>query len=154
MKKKLIGLLMVAALTVCTAMPVMAAPIDDSTSHTETVEVIATLTTGYIVSLPARIQLVGNNNVFEADYDVQVSGNLPAENYVEVKPADSFQLKDVTTPTKTVDANVTQNVIKWSSGNDVFGAVKLGTKTQGHISATIDADGTYKGDFVFTYQKK
>ncbi len=154
MKKKLIGLLMVAALTVCTAMPVMAAPIDDNNVHNETVEVTATLTTGYVVSLPARIQLVGNNNVFEADYDVQVSGNLPAENYVEVTPASTFELVEIDDSSKKATTTVTQKVTKWSSGNSVFGAVKLGTKTQGHISAEIAVDGTYRGNFAFTYQKK
>ena len=153
MKKKLMSAVLALALTVCMAMPVVAAPINDADSHDQTVEVTATLETGYVVSLPARIQLVGNNNVFEADYDVQVSGNLPKTEYVEVTPASTFDLVNIADSTKKAPTTVTQKVTKWSSGNSVFGAVKLGTKTQGHISAEIKDDGTYKGDFAFTYQK-
>lgn len=151
MKKKLMSAVLALALTVCMAMPVVAAPLTDTDPHTQKVEVTADLTTGYVVSLPARIALVGNNHEFSADYDVKVSGNLGEDDYVEVKPANTFQLTD---GSNEVTATVKQDVTKWSSGGKVPGAAQFGTDAKGHISAKITVDGSYKGDFAFTYQKK
>ena len=156
--KKFLSVLMVIALSVFMAMPVMAEDTDTITSteaSSQGVKVTATLESNYVVHLPAAFLLdpVPNSNDFQNTYAVKVTGNLAHGSYVSVEPNAEFKLKDKDSDTE-VTAAVEQTIVKWAQADDssVTDCAALDEEVTGTVTTTIIKDGVYEGQCIFTYQ--
>lgn len=175
--KKLVSVLLVSAMTILMAMPVMAAPTTvggegNATTGAQDATVQVTTTdpdnpansrNKYVVELPATIVLATDDGVhYSQTFSALVKGRIDTGKYVELVTKDaggSFTLTG-TTASNTANGTATLTKTKWiKAGDTTFtgdaAATPLGTAvTDNHIDVTIEADDDYTGNLVFTYSLK
>ena len=174
MSKKITALFLVAAMTVCMAMPVFAGVTDwntpttsnDESTHTSVCEVTADINYAYYVSMPATLALEPSTgaNEFKAEYQVKAKsmGNLTDTKNIKIAPeswasetkTSSVTLTEVTDSFKTVSATISQPKVLFGKNNTAT-IQKVGTDKfytiDGTVTATITDQGSYAGNFNFVY---
>lgn len=149
LKTKFFKLLTTAAIVATMAVPVMA---EGETSNVNSYtaagtgesKVTYTQESAFTVTIPKNIALQSDK---QASYEVSVIGDIQGNQKVEVKPAESFMLKDSHGKTD-VTATVTQS--KTSFASDEIKDSEHPAKTTGTISAPGLTSGDWSGQLNFT----
>lgn len=161
-KNKILTAVMAGTMMMGSVLPVCAATTDyDPISQTEVgedgtsrdTEVLYTRASSYSVVIPKRIVLDATSK--DSDYAVRVYGDISSDKKVTVAPQDvltdidgiNFYMKDQATKgTKKADvqANVTQDVVDWTSAE-----VTADTSKNGNVAAPTITAGNWKGTFNF-----
>lgn len=164
-KNKILTAVMAGTMMMGSVLPVCAATTDyDPISQTEVgesgtsrdTEVLYELGSTFSVVIPKRIVLDATSK--DSDYAVRVYGDISSDKKVTVAPQDAlngekdpaginFYMKDQATKgTKKADvqANVTQDVVDWTSAE-----VTADTSKNGNVAAPTITAGSWKGTFNF-----
>lgn len=161
-KNKILTAVMAGTMMMGSVLPVCAATTDyDPISQTEVgesgtsrdTEVLYDLGSTFSVVIPKRIVLDATSK--DSDYAVRVYGDISSDKKVTVAPQDAltdieginFYMKDqATIGTKKADvqANVTQDVVDWTSAE-----VTADTSKDGNVAAPTITAGSWKGTFNF-----
>ena len=161
-KNKILTAVMAGTMMMGSVLPVCAATTDyDPISQTEVgeagtsrdTEVLYDLGSTFSVVIPKRIILDATSK--DSDYAVRVYGDISSDKKVTVAPQDAltdieginFHMKDqATIGTKKADvqANVTQDVVDWTSAE-----VTADTSKDGNVAAPTITAGSWKGTFNF-----
>lgn len=161
-KNKILTAVMAGTMMMGSVFPVCAATTDyDPISQTEVgesgtsrdTEVLYELGSTFSVVIPKRIVLDAVSK--DSDYAVRVYGDISSDKKVTVAPQDAldtvdginFYMKDQATKgTKKADvqANVTQDVVDWTSAE-----VTADTSKDGNVAAPTITAGSWKGTFNF-----
>ena len=137
-----------AASTVTNYQPISQEEIGEKGTSRET-EVEYKQASTFSVTIPKKIVL-GEEK--EADYNVNVKGDISSDNQVKVAPISKFDMVDigtVGTRKANVEATVTQNDTIWSSAEVCNKTDKEGTDKTGNVSALGLTSGTWQGTFTF-----
>lgn len=160
-KNKILTAVMAGTMMMGSVLPVCAAePVADSQTFTheqiagaKETEVLYNLGSTFSVVIPKRIVLDATSK--DSDYAVRVYGDISSDKKVTVAPQDAltdieginFYMKDQATKgTKKADvqANVTQDVVDWTSAE-----VTADTSKNGNVEAPTITAGSWKGTFNF-----
>lgn len=154
-KNKFMTAIMAGAMMVGSALPVFAEEAEQTVGQTEAdtgatreTEVLYSQASAYTVIIPKTIILDGETK--DADYAVNVKGDISSDKQVQVAPETSFQMKDQAAASikKTdVDAAVVQDETVRSSAEVC--AAETGTTKNGNVSAPGITAGSWKGTFTF-----
>lgn len=174
MSKKITALFLVAAMTVCMAMPVFAGVTDWNTPtttdsegmKTSECEVTADIHYAYYVSMPATLALEPGTavNEYVCDYQVKAKADATvlADKNIKIAPPElqgtapdqyNLELHD-STFTHTAKGLISQAKVLF--GTTPSGTVEKVDNTKwaaidGTVKVTIADQGTYTGNFDFTY---
>ncbi len=171
--KKLVSVLLVSAMTILMAMPVMA---EDQTVNSETGSAEVTVKTDtdgpgslnkYVVVLPATVTLATDNGTaYSQTFNINVKGRLEQDKYVELsvgKTAGSndgkFTLTGNDTASTTVEGTVTLDggaIWARSDATGISGSHNnLNVEKTGNlVAANITKDADYTGQLYFTFALK
>lgn len=161
-KNKILTAVMAGTMMMGSVLPVCAATTDyDPISQTEVgeagtsrdTEVLYDLGSTFSVVIPKRIILDATSK--DSDYAVRVYGDISSDKKVTVAPQDAltdieginFHMKDqaaIGTKKADVQANVTQDVVDWTSAE-----VTADTSKGGNVAAPTITAGSWKGTFNF-----
>lgn len=119
-------------------------------------EVLYSQASNYSVLIPKRIVLDGQTK--DADYTVNVKGDISSDKKVSVAPQDAidsvegvnFYMVDQSTAANKkddVEATVTQDATEWSSAEVCVAST--GTTKNGRVAAPTITAGSWKGTFTF-----
>lgn len=159
MNKKVLASLGLAVAVVATSMPVMAyttstASVDETKDITANVEsesctVHAEVGSQFTVTIPKKITLGGESK--SGSYTVTCTGNIAGDEYVLVKPDETFAMSQ--SGKKDVTATVTQATTMFRGDNYVKdlvdGEAKMASGANGSISAQDLTAGSWNGTFNF-----
>ncbi len=168
MSKKITALFLVMAMAVCMVVPVMAETTSWNTptttnsdeDKTSICEVTADVHYAYYVSMPATLSLEPGTgtNEYVCDYQVKAKADstLLASKNIKIAPPANVGLFKSDNYTTTADVTATIAQGKQLFGDTPSATVEKvdGTKwaaIDGKVTATIPDQGTYKGNFDFTY---
>lgn len=161
-KNKILTAVMAGTMMMGSVLPVCAATTDyDPISQTEVgedgtsrdTEVLYTRASSYSVVIPKTIVLDAVSK--DSDYAVRVYGDISSDKKVTVAPQDAltdidginfYMVDQATAGTKkaNVQADVTQNVVDWTSAE-----VTADTSKDGNVAAPTITAGNWKGTFNF-----
>lgn len=161
-KNKILAAVMAGTMMMGSVLPVCAATTDYDPISQEAVgedgtsrdtEVLYSLGSTFSVVIPKKIVLDTESR--NSDYAVRVYGDISSDKKVTVAPQDAltdidginFYMKDqATIGTKKADvqANVTQDVVDWTSAE-----VTADTSKDGNVAAPTITAGSWKGTFNF-----
>lgn len=161
-KNKILAAVMAGTMMMGSVLPVCAATTDYDPISQEAVgedgtsrdtEVLYSLGSTFSVVIPKTIVLDTVDK--DSDYAVRVYGDISSDKKVTVAPQDAlddiaginFYMKDQATKgTKKADvqANVTQDVVDWTSAE-----VTADTSKDGNVAAPTITAGSWKGTFNF-----
>lgn len=171
-KNKILAAVMAGTMMMGSVLPVCAATTDYDPISQEAVgedgtsrdtEVLYSLGSTFSVMIPKTIVLDTVDK--DSDYAVRVYGDISSDKKVTVAPQDAltdiaginFYMKDqATIGTKKADvqANVTQDVVDWTSKDvckkdETDGTTTIGTTKNGNVAAPTITAGSWKGTFNF-----
>ncbi len=160
-KNKFLTAVMAGTMIMGSALPVYAATTGEQNvgqtevdaGTTRETEVLYQQSSSYTVVIPKKIVLDATTK--DSDYAVRVYGDISSDKKVTVAPQDAladidgtnFYMKDqATVGTKKADvqADVTQDVVDWTSAE-----VTADTTKDGNVAAPTITAGNWKGTFNF-----
>lgn len=131
-------------------------------ADTQGMTVTANVTSTYSVQIPASLELTAESagsNTFRGTYIVGAKGYILNSQYVEISPADSFNMVADHVVGEGM-AEVTQSVTKWVNSTEgkgeeymMIGGDIMATTT-GSVSVILKAPDSYTGTLTFVYGLK